>query len=229
MVLTIRRVSANPVARNAVVNLFGSGEAAETIRSLSETYSKEAYQKYVSIYEEQIKGVCGVDSINSVHFCFAKAKRDKDAGDQFFMVFCNHDEDLKSIKSMKDAMMINVQTSDGGLRHTDFYSLNDIAIPLGRKTTDEEEANTIYEKFNGTTVTLGKLKEWIVYKSPYTFHSRALGFLERNNKLKVTGAPDSRRRGNFQASTMESSPNKNSNSWELYFISSEETKSNLFY
>ena len=133
------------------------------------------------------------------------------------MVYCNHDQDLKSMKNMKDAMMINCQTSEGGLRHTDYYFFNDIQVDLGRKTSDKEEAAKIFAKFKGKIVTLGKVKLWIVYKSPFTFHSRALGYLEKNMKLKVFGAPSNRRMGNFEAKILDPSPIFSSNNWKLQF------------
>ena len=219
MVLTIRRVSANPLCSKTICELFGSEDAAEAVRELLSTNSKEAYKKYVSIYEKQIQKLCQVDSPNSIHFCFSKGKRDKDSGDFFFMVYCNHDQDLRSMKNMKDAMMINCQTSEDGLRHTDYYFFNDIQVELGRKTTYEEEANDIYSKFKGKTLTLAETKLWIIYKSPFTFHSRALGFLEKNMRLKVHGAPTNRRRGDFDSNTFDPTRMFGSNNWILEFTS----------
>ena len=217
MVSTIRRVSANNVAEKAICKLFGSEEAAEAIKELSNSKCKEAFKKYVAIYEKQIQTLCRTDAPNSVHFCFSKGKLDKECGDIFFMVFCNFDQDLKSMKNMKDAMMINCQTAEDGLRHTDYYFFNDIQVELGRKTSDEVEANEILAKFTGKIVTLGEVKLWIVYKSPFTFHSRALGLLEKNMKLYVTGAPHNRRRGNFDAKTLDPTQCFGSNNWMLQF------------
>ena len=217
MVLTIRRASANPLCSRAICKLFGSEDAAEAIKELSNTNCKEAYKKYVSIYEKQIQNLCQADSPNSVHFCFSKGKCDKDSGDFFFMVYCNHDQDLKSMKYMKDAMMINCQTSEDGLRHTDYYFVNDIQVKLGRKTTNEEEANAIYSKFKGRTLSLAETKLWIIYKSPFTFHSRALGFLEKNMKVKVHGAPMNRRMGDFDSKTLDPTRMFGSNNWTLEF------------
>ena len=119
---------------------------------------------------------------------------------------------------MKDAMMINVQTSEGGLRHTDYYYFNDIEVELGRKTTNQEEANAIFSKFKGRKLTLAEVKLWIIYKSPYTFHSRALGLLEKNMTMKLHGAPIDRRKGDFDAKTLDPTLPFGSNKWTLEFI-----------
>jgi len=190
MVLTIRRVSANPIGSSAICNLFGSKEAAEAVKELSGTQSKDAYQKYVSIYERQIQNLCHTDSPNSVHFCFSKSKRDKDTGDLFFMVYCN-------------------------------YYFNDIEVELGRKTTNQEEADAIFSKFKGRKLTLAEVKLWIVYKSPYTFHSRALGLLEKNMTMKVHGAPMNRRKGDFDSKILDPTLSFGSNNWTLEFLDSK--------
>ena len=222
MVMTIRRVSANPVASGAISKLFGSSEAASIIRSLYKTDKKEAYQQYVSLYEKQIEKICGIEVRNAIHFLFSKGRKSPDIGDQFFMVYCNYDHDLESVGCMKSAMMGKVQTLDGELRHTDYYYFNDIYVPLGRKTTDQDEGTIIYNKFKGKTVTLDKVKEWILYRSPYPFHSRALKYLEDKQLLHVSNAPESRRRGTFMASKLRLSPLNESNFWRLTFLSDDE-------
>ena len=131
--------------------------------------------------------------------------------------------------SMKSAMMGKVQTPDGELRHTDYYFFNGIDIPPGRKTSNEDEANVIYNHFKGKNVPLETVKEWILYQSPFPYHSRALAVLEKTNLLRVLDAPESRRKGTFAAYDMRLSPLNITNNWQLCFdISPDGRKCSLF-
>ena len=113
------------------------------------------------------------------------------------MVYLSCDMDLQMIKMMKDAMMSNVQTKDGALRHTDYYSFNGIDIPFGRKTTNKEEKKGIYTHLKGRTMTLYEVRKWILIHSPFTFHARALGLLEKEGLLTVDSNGMKRRKGTF--------------------------------
>ena len=226
MVWTIRRSSANPRHENVIKKLFGNDEANSVIKSLSEKCPegmckpkgqncclKRAYKKYVKYYSDTISSVCQSASAEAVHFLFSKGKKNKDVGDQFYMTYLSCDMDLKMVKMMKDAMQPNVQTKDGGLRHTDYYSFNGINIPFGRKTTDEEEKDEIYKRFKGKRIKLYKLKHWVLVRSPFTFHSRPLQQLERERLLTVESLGEKRNRGNFKATDFT----KRKNNWLVSF------------
>ena len=227
MVWTIRRSSANPKHENVIKELFGNEEAASVIRSYEKCPEgkckpksgncclKRAYRKYVRYYSKRIARVCKSHTalVEAVHFLFSKGKKNKDVGDQFYMVYFSCDMDLKMVKIMKDSMQPNVQTIEAGLRHTDYYSFNGIKIPFGRKTTDEEEKKEIYKFFRGKKIKLYKLKYWILVRSPFTFHSRPLQQLERERLLTVDTFGEPRRRMNFKATEFT----RQRNNWVVTF------------
>ena len=143
---------------------------------------------------------------------FSKGKKNKEAGDQFYMVYLSSDMDLQMVQKMKSSMMSVVQTEDGELRHTDYYALNRIKIPFGRKTSNEEEKMEIYRYFQGRSARLLEVKRWILINSPFAFHSRALGLLEKEGLLTVNSNGDVRRSGNFRANDFSEG-----NNWQLSF------------
>ena len=83
-------------------------------------------------------------------------------------------------------MMPNVQTKDGELRHTDFYSFQGIKIPFGRKTSVSEDSIEVYRNVKGkSNIKFFDIKQYILNKTPFTFHSRVLGLLEKERHLTV--------------------------------------------
>ena len=170
---------------------FGqSAERALTILNVAqnaENSLKEKYRSFVKEYEEMLKDISDSSGAKAVHFLsVAKGKRNGEVGNQFYMVFFTTDPALKPIKHMKDAMQKFTQKEEGEPRFTDFYSLNGIQIPFGRKTTNEEEAGEILKHFRGQTVPLYEVQRWILVDSPFTFHSRALKHLEDLEIISVS-------------------------------------------
>ena len=98
------------------------------------------------------------------------------------------------------------------------FKWNGIHIPFGRKTTNEEEAGVIHSHFRGQEVKLGEVKKWILIQSPFTFHSIALGCLEKVGVLSVHD-PDGMipRKGIFNANDVREGRHNSSNQWELTF------------
>ena len=215
MVMTINRVANNPRAQSCIQKLFGqSAERALTILNVAqnpENSLKEKYQSFVIEYEEMLKDISDSSGSKAVHFLFAKGKRNSEVGNQFYMVFFTTDPALKPIKHMKDAMQKFTQKEEGEPRFTDFYSLNGIQIPFGRKTTNVEEAREILKHFRGQTVPLYEVQRWILVDSPFTFHSRALKHLEDQGIISVSDEAVNilgrrrirNRRGNFLATSAE--------------------------
>lgn len=225
MVWTIRRSSANPKHRKSIQNLFGNPESDVVVKSFAKCpegkctnsnglcCTKNAYRNYVNLYSESIARVASSANAEAVHFLFSKGKRNKEGGDQFYMVYLSSDMDLIMVKNMKSVMMSVVQTADGELRHTDYYALNGINIPFGRKTSNEEEKTEIYRHFQGCSATLFDVKRWILINSPFAFHSRALGLLEKERLLTVDSNGEARSSGNFRADKFH----EGLNNWQLTF------------
>ena len=105
MVWTIRRSSANPKHIKCIQKLFGDPEADIVIRSYAKCQegtctdaptccTKQAYRNYVEFYSHIIGSEF---SAEAVHFLFSKGKKDKDVGDQFYMVYLSSDMDLKQV------------------------------------------------------------------------------------------------------------------------------------
>ena len=223
MVWTIRRSSQNPMHAGVIQKLFGDPEANIIVSSFTNCEkescterplccTKQAYKNYVGYYSQTIGKEYNAEA---VHFLFSKGKKNKMVGDQFYMVYLSSDMDLKQVKMMKDSMMSNVQTEDGELRHTDFYSFNGIHIPFGRKTTNEEESKVIHKMLQKQSLTLFDVKYHILVHTPFTFHSRALGLLEKTGLLTVDSNDEKRKRGNFKCTNF-SKWFENEN-WKLEF------------
>ena len=224
MVWTIRRSSANPNHSKSIQNLFGNPESDVVVKSFAKCHekctesnkmccTKNAYKKYVKYYSESIAAVASSADAEAVHFLFSKGKKNKEAGDQFYMVYLSSDMDLQMVQKMKSSMVSVVQTEDGELRHTDYYALNGIKIPFGRKTSNEDEKTEIYRHFKDRSESLFEVKRWILVNSPFAFHSRALGLLEKEGLLHVDSSGDARRSGNFRANKFS----EGLNNWRLSF------------
>ncbi len=78
-------------------------------------------------------------------------------------------------------MVSHIQEEDTlELAFSDYYEMNGVNVERKRKTSNEFEGEVIHllvektlgRKWEGT---LGELKEFIVRKTPFPFHSRALG------------------------------------------------------
>ena len=70
----------------------------------------------------------------------------------------------------------------------------------------------IYRYFQGRSARLLEVKRWILINSPFAFHSRALGLLEKEGLLTVNSNGDVRRSGNFRANDFSEG-----NNWQLSF------------
>lgn len=76
-----------------------------------------------------------------------------------------------------------VETTSNELFFSDFHF--NCGISWRPETSEETEGDFIYNHWEGKTVSFGELKEWIILKSPYQVHSKALKYLEKSKRLKV--------------------------------------------
>ncbi len=184
-----------------MTNLFGKDMNFE---DLSELEIKHKLHNFSIRYQNQLKEEYknSTDTASQYYtsaFAFRKGKSSPDKGTIFYMVFGS--SSLSVLQNTKTNMQ-SVTQKGTQLAFTDFYPYNDIEIAEGRKTTDEEEADTIYNKFKGSKIKLGEVKRFVLEETPYPFHARALKVLEKDKRLNVgdldaSGQPVKRRKGKF--------------------------------
>ena len=70
---------------------------------------------------------------------------------------------------------------------SDYFSFRGIVVPEGRKTTESEEAQTIFDHFIRIEqpVTLGEVKRFIIEDTRYPYHANSLKYLEKEKRLTV--------------------------------------------
>lgn len=216
MVMTILRVGNNHIAQSCIYKLFGQSDAATKVLATAqkrqpelnekdqEKQLKEKFETFVTEYENTLEDLCKGSHATAARFLFANGKRSREKGDRYYMVFLSSTVSrLKAIQDMKYVMQKFTQ-ENGENRFTDYYSWNGIEVPLGRKTTNKDEAIQIWRKLQGQTLTLYDLQEWVLLKTPFPFHARALRVLEKQGCLVVdTSQGDERIKKSFRASSSE--------------------------
>ncbi len=136
---------------------------------------------------------------------------------------------LSILNDQKRAMQKKTQKI-AQLVYSDYFAFQNIIVPDGRKTTDEEEAETIFKHFIhfDQPVTLGEVKRFVIEETPYPYHTKSLRHLEKSKKLTVEnidlfGKLIMRNRNElcYKVSNNPNDPdfpsNKYGNSWLLHF------------
>jgi hypothetical protein len=170
-----------------VRKLFGCDAEIE-----EEFCTKELNQRLSNLcckYQNQLKEVYQQSQnhrnpLYTSSFAFRKGKSNPHCGTLYYMVFGTHS--LSILNDQKRAMQKKTQQSSE-LAYSDYFDFRGITVPDGRKTTDEEEAETIFNHFIrfGQLVTLGEVKRFIIEETPYPYHANSLRYLEKSNKLTV--------------------------------------------
>jgi hypothetical protein len=132
-----------------------------------------------------------------------------------------------TLQNIKSSMVQHVQDASGKgeLAISDFYVRHGIEVPYGRVTSDEDEAEIIYDLLHGKTMLLGNLKAFVLEETNFPYHTRALTFLEKDKRLTVTPmswdgtrAPRSRKSLCFEVShSPEIETEKFGNYWKIEF------------
>ncbi len=143
-----------------------------------------------------------------------KGKSSPKTGTIFYECFAGNT--TLELQRTKTAMqgLVQGEPEDG---FSDCYALNNIEVKSGRKTTDEEEAEEIYKKFQGRAVMLYKIREFVLDKTNFPYHKRPLAVLERSKKIaKVNTYGQKRKKFTFGGDRWYSQ------FWNVQFASDEE-------
>ena len=156
-------------------------------------------------------------SKKTAKFVMHKGKSSPQKGTLFYECFAGTTK--AGQQRTKTAMQKQVQgkPEDG---FSDYYDLNNIKVKQGRKTTDEEEGEVIYKHFQGKIATLGEVETFVLEKTPFPYHARALSALKRCGKITNVDYGHDQREGKrctFGA-------NVHSRLWKIRFASEEEWK-----
>ncbi|XP_065646463.1 uncharacterized protein LOC136076833 [Hydra vulgaris] len=152
-----------------------------------ESISNETSKKFCEIanyYCKLLKGKNKPTRLFTTKFVLRKGKLRPDNAELFNLVIAT--TSLLVLQKIKFSIQRHNQTK-GECSFSDYFSINGISIPEGRKTDDSYEANVIYKMFsNKGSVTLGKLKKLIIEKTPFPYHTKALRKLEKDDSIAVT-------------------------------------------
>ena len=163
------------------------------MRTYSSLYQKLFKYTHTHTHSRKVnqKKRCLPLSVDFIEFSIRKgSKQGVERGFIYYLLFAA--EDLTSLANVKYACHAVAQnfklqskgkTSTDELFFCDYYF--DSAIPWSPKSSAEEEAMLIYDHFKGTTQKFGKVKEWIILKSPYQVQSRSFKYLEDEGYLDV--------------------------------------------
>jgi hypothetical protein len=170
-----------------VRNLFGRDAAIE-----EELDSKDLNQRLSNLCRKSQNRLKEVHKYSQNHrdplytssFAFRKGKSNPDCGTLYYMVFGTLS--LSTLNDQKFAMQRKTQQGSE-LVYSDYFAFRKIIGPDGRKTTDEEEAETIFEHFIrfDQPVTLGEVKRFVIEETPYPYHANSLRYLEESENMTV--------------------------------------------
>ncbi len=142
-------------------------------------------RRLADFYCERLQRAC--EGKRTALFALRRGKTHPDKGTIFYMVFAC--DGLTVLQQMKMSMQRFVQRSPVDspeyLCYSDFYHHRGMDVGTGRKSTDEQEADVIYEHFKGQCVRLGDIKAFVLCKTPFPYHARAMRALEKKGKVKV--------------------------------------------
>ena len=155
---------------------------------------------------------------------FRKGRSDPNVGTVYFMVFAT--TNLSMLNDAKIGMQKLNQTR-GDCAFSSHFPYKGIFVPKGRKTTDDEEAQVIFEFMEDKSepVALGEVKRIVIEETPFPYHANALRALEKQRRLTVlpedqNGNPIERRRkalGSEVSRRPMDVGEKYSNSWQVRF------------
>ena len=190
MVGTLNRSISNPRHVKTITKLLGKPETALIASKETENLSKRQRLKNLcQIYQKRLKTVHRKQTITgtklfSAKMSFKKGKSDQNCGTIYNMIFGT--TSLSVLNNVKTAMQRNNQIT-GDLVFTDYFAFNGINIPTGRKTSNDQEAEIIYQALvrKCQPMLLGEVKRFIIEKSPFPYHARALRVLEKDVRMTV--------------------------------------------
>jgi hypothetical protein len=169
-----------------IQKLFGENDVSEILAEVSTTETNKRLENLCRKYQSQLKEEFNHQeqdgSLFTSAIAFRKGKKGPKKATIYFMVFGT--TSMSILQNFKTAAQ-SVTQQGSELAFSDFFHFNGIVIPNGRKTTNEEEAETIYNHFQGQTVTLGEVKRWVIEETPYPYHARAIKVLENDKRLTV--------------------------------------------
>lgn len=129
------------------------------------------------------------DRAASRYHCFF-AMHDLDGGLLYWLFFCTGN--LRGLEEMKRAMW-KVDTT-GSFRFFDRHGDQMILLP---GFDQDWLAEKLMAELQGRKLTTAEIKEYVLVETPCYLFSGALKKLERENRVRILGAPRGRRQGSF--------------------------------
>ena len=207
MVSSIHRFVKTKRNQKNFEDLFGSSQWHEHLPNDFDGWKTPKKMKtYSSIYQTLFKKACQRERnprlpVNFIEFSIRKgSKHGVERGFIYYLLFAA--EDLRSLANVKYAchvaaqnfkMRSKIESSSNELFFCDYYF--DSAIPWRPDSSTEDETMCIYNNFKGTTQKFGKVKEWVIIKSPYQVKSKSFKYLEDEGYLDVVSFDYDREEG----------------------------------
>ncbi len=164
--------------------LFGTKEW-RTITQTAAT-SQERRNKLHNLYQDRLKQVAGVRYVRS--FCM----RNQHNATDYFLFFGTNN--LRGMEKMKQAMW--KVDSSGTYEFSDFS--NPYQPWLLSHLDDSVLQRTLSNQFNGQTVSVEEVKEYVIAETPfYKFSTEALKPMEATGRIIVISTDPKRRKGTF--------------------------------
>lgn len=207
------------------------------VQSLHAAWNIDEKRRILSTgYQDKLKEEHGFveDQLYTSAFAFKTKNMKKDRGIHFYIVFGT--TSLSRLQNFKTAMQsITQEPSEPIFSDLVFYNniqeKKSIYERSRRLTTDEEEAEIIYNHFKDWEgpVRLGEVKRFVIAETPFPYHARGMKVLEDSERLSVGLMDDldrqvQRRNGDFRcciSKTPFEDDIKYGNGWLLTFKQEE--------
>ena len=173
--LNVQAINRSCKGNEEVINNLYADDSWLELRSIEETNPK--LEQFTNLYEEKLKSMRRPFTTTG-RFYLKKGKSDPYVNFIFSLVFVSQGYNM--LNKIKSKFMINMQEKFLP-EFSDYYFHSDKEVPLGRKTTDEDEARVIFQYFKGQKkVPLYKIKIFVLEETPFPYHAKALKWLEDN-------------------------------------------------
>ena len=156
-----------------VTEIMKENDPNVRVKNYCRRYKDALKKNYIQSQTDQQSNAPG--SLFTAAMAFRKDSKELTNKTLYFLVFAT--PSLSHLQSLKFATQSLTQQGSE-LAFDDLVYHND-PVQHGRKTSNEEEAETIYQHFHGQEVQLGEVKRFVIEETPYPFHSRAIRVLEK--------------------------------------------------
>ncbi|MGB2823223.1 MAG: three-Cys-motif partner protein TcmP [Phycisphaerae bacterium] len=163
-----------------ITKAFG-GDEWKTVLGLA---GRKKEERFRDVYTQALRDRGGA------RYTFPFAMRDHSDRIIYWLFFCTNN--IRGREEMKKAMW-TVDRS-GGFEFSDKHSAQ-----FGKlfSVDDDWLADHLFEEHEGKVLTVEEVREYVLTKTPCHSFLKALGLLERSDRLELVDPPEGRRRGSF--------------------------------